>query len=217
MSGTHKRYLFLFTIILFFSMGALGGTAPPRTSVEVTLTALTHTYDGTQKDARCETIPAGVRTSLTYRSAGSGTDRVNAGNYWVTCSVTEPGKTGQANGQLTIMSAEQTIAFAPIDDKDAGDPPFDLVASASSGLPVGFTSNTPDVCSVAGITVSLLQAGSCTITANQDGNLNYLPAPKTGQCARQAPHLTHCMAEQKSGSAARERRWAGGSKAGRPS
>src|SRR6185503_2835528 len=124
----------------------------------------------------CETRPAGVATSITYKNAGSGTGRVDAGSYWATCTVTELGKSGTATGTLVIQQASQTIAFAAVGDQAAGTPPFPLVASASSGLPVSFTSSTPDVCSVAGIMVTLLRAGTCAITASQDGNLNYLPA-----------------------------------------
>lgn len=179
-SRFRKRFLFLLTLLFLFSLGA--SAAPPRaTQVQVTLTKLVHTYDGSQKSAECQTLPAGVATAITYKNAGSGTGRVDAGSYWTTCSVVEPGKSGAATGRLAIMAASQTIAFAPVADKRAGDPPFDLNASASSGLPVSFTSDTPNVCAVAGITVSLLGAGTCTITASQDGDLNHLPAPKAGQ------------------------------------
>src|SRR6185503_18791151 len=66
-------------------------------------------------------------------------------------------------------------------DKAVSDPPFSLAAPATSNLPVSFTSNTPDVCAVASSTVSLLSAGTCTITASQGGSLNYLPAPPVSQ------------------------------------
>lgn len=52
-----------------------------------------------------------------------------------------------------------------------------LSASASSGLPVSFHSDTPDVCSVAGKRVTTLERGTCTITATQAGNTHYAPAP----------------------------------------
>ncbi len=61
-------------------------------------------------------------------------------------------------------------------DKQLGDPPFALSASASSGLPVSFTSNTPGVCTVSGNTVTLIAIGTCSITATQDGNATINPA-----------------------------------------
>ena len=180
-SSRRKPFPFFFILILLGSIGASSANAARVTSVQVTLTKLTQTYDGTQKSAGCETKPANVATNFSYKDAGSGTGRINAGNYWVTCTVTELVKSGSATGTLVIKPASQTIAFAPIGDRTMGTPPFALVASATSGLPVSFTSITPDVCAVAGGTVSLLRTGSCSITASQEGNLNYLPAPKSGQ------------------------------------
>jgi len=53
-----------------------------------------------------------------------------------------------------------------------------LSATASSGLPVTFGSNTTAVCTVAGDTVSYIAAGTCTVTADQAGNAAYNPAPQ---------------------------------------
>jgi len=51
-----------------------------------------------------------------------------------------------------------------------------LVATASGGGPVTFSSSTPDVCSVNGDTLSLLKAGECSVTASQAGGNGYAPA-----------------------------------------
>jgi hypothetical protein len=51
-----------------------------------------------------------------------------------------------------------------------------LKATASSGGPVTFSSNTPDTCSVSGTTLSLLKAGECSVTASQAGANGYAPA-----------------------------------------
>ena len=51
-----------------------------------------------------------------------------------------------------------------------------LLASASSGLTVTFTSSPSTVCSVSGTTLTLVAAGSCTVTANQAGNSGYAAA-----------------------------------------
>jgi hypothetical protein len=50
----------------------------------------------------------------------------------------------------------QTITFNSIPDHFYGEPPFALTASASSGLPVTFSSLTLAVCTVSGSTVTLL-------------------------------------------------------------
>ncbi len=43
----------------------------------------------------------------------------------------------------------------------------------ASGLPVVFAATTASVCSVSGSTVTMLAAGTCSLTANQAGNANY--------------------------------------------
>jgi hypothetical protein len=50
-----------------------------------------------------------------------------------------------------------------------------LKATATSGAPVTFSSNTPDTCSVSGTTLSLLKAGECSVTASQAGANGYAP------------------------------------------
>jgi hypothetical protein len=70
----------------------------------------------------------------------------------------------------------QTITFDPPSQAKAGDG-VPLSASASSGLPVAFTSETPPVCTVSGSTVITTAAGACTVTASQDGSSDYAAAP----------------------------------------
>ena len=179
-SSQRKRFSFFLFLLLVCSIGASSANARV-TTVQVTLTKLTHTFDGTQKSAGCQTKPGGVATKITYQDVGSGTERLKAGSYGVTCTVTALGKSGSATGTLVIKPASQTIDFAPIGDQTLGTPPFALIANASSGLPVTFTSNTPDVCAVAGVMVSLVKAGACSITASQAGDHNHGPAPEVLQ------------------------------------
>ena len=51
-----------------------------------------------------------------------------------------------------------------------GDLPFTVSASASSGLPISFSSNTPLVCSVGGNVVTAIASGTCTLVAAQAGS-----------------------------------------------
>jgi hypothetical protein len=51
-----------------------------------------------------------------------------------------------------------------------------LVATASGGGAVTFSSNTPDTCSVSGDVLSLLKAGECSVTASQAGGNGYAAA-----------------------------------------
>ncbi|MDP2030721.1 MAG: S8 family serine peptidase [Thiobacillus sp.] len=75
----------------------------------------------------------------------------------------------------TLLQA-QTISFAPIDDMPVNSA-FSLSATASSGLSVSFSSQTPTVCTVAGNVVSLIASGICTLAANQSGGAGYAAAP----------------------------------------
>ncbi len=54
-------------------------------------------------------------------------------------------------------------------------------ATATSGLPVTFTSSTIPVCTVSGSTVTGVSQGTCTIAANQAGNAAYSAAPQVTQ------------------------------------
>ena len=51
-----------------------------------------------------------------------------------------------------------------------------LKATASSGGPVTYVSNTPTVCTVADATLSLLKGGECSVNANQAGGNGYAAA-----------------------------------------
>ena len=82
-----------------------------------------------------------------------------------------------AGGASSAVGAnEQTISFDPLPDATYGDPPITLTAVASSGLPVGYVVSPTDDCSVAGSELTLTGAGSCTVTASQAGDTDWLPA-----------------------------------------
>ena len=70
----------------------------------------------------------------------------------------------------------QDITFANPGTQDFGTTPT-LGASASSGLTVVFSSQTPGVCTITGGgTLAFVAAGSCTIDANQPGDTTWAPA-----------------------------------------
>ena len=75
----------------------------------------------------------------------------------------------------------QTINFAPLANQTLPGPPGPLVATATSGLPVSFFSNTPAICSVTGSTVQPLAPGQCSIVAFQNGDATFAPAPNVTQ------------------------------------
>jgi hypothetical protein len=76
---------------------------------------------------------------------------------------------------------QQTITFVTVSTVTLGIAPFALSATASSGLPVSFSSNSPNVCTVSGSTVTVLALGTCSVTASQAGNSSYAAAPSVTQ------------------------------------
>lgn len=84
-------------------------------------------------------------------------------------------------GLNLVVAVAQSITFNALGTKNQNDPDFTLVATASSGLPVTFSSQTPSVCTVNVNAVTLVSSGLCTIAANQAGNASYLAATQVTQ------------------------------------
>lgn len=81
---------------------------------------------------------------------------------------------------ITISKLDQTISFDTLPTRFNGDPPFKLVASASSGLPVAFAIvNGPARISEDILTIT--GTGSITVRATQAGNTIYNAAPLVEQ------------------------------------
>ncbi|MCF0207965.1 MAG: MBG-2 domain-containing protein, partial [Bacteroidaceae bacterium] len=81
---------------------------------------------------------------------------------------------------LTVNKATQSIAFAPFDPKQYGDPAITLNEVTDRNLTIKYTSNN-DVVSINGNIVTINKVGTTTITATQEGNKNYLPADPVSQ------------------------------------
>jgi hypothetical protein len=104
---------------------------------------------------------------------------LNAGTYSAAITVSNadvPAKT--VNVSFTVNKAGQTITGLSVPPKTVGDDPFDLSATATSGLELTYTSSNTDVATVSGSTVTIIGIGESTITANQAGNANYDAAPE---------------------------------------
>jgi len=85
---------------------------------------------------------------------------------------------------LTVNPAPQSITFDAIPIKAIGDPVFDLTATASSNLPVTYTSSNSKVATISGSTVNIVGKGNTTITASQQGNNIFDLAPTVEQILR---------------------------------
>jgi mono/diheme cytochrome c family protein len=81
---------------------------------------------------------------------------------------------------IVIQQASQSITFAATQPAQNFVPSgtFNLnpLGSASSGLPVTYTSTTEDVCTIESTVVTIANVGICTIAANQSGNEFYAAA-----------------------------------------
>jgi len=138
--------------------GAVGNTLA---LTGTTSSGLTVTYAGTP----------GICTA-----SGSTLSLVGAGTCTVTAS--QAGTSSYAAATAVALGFEvtqgiQTISWGQSLSGAVGGT-LSLAATASSGLGVSYVSGTTGICSVSGSTLSLLAAGTCSITASQGGDSNYL-------------------------------------------
>lgn len=79
---------------------------------------------------------------------------------------------------FSILQAGQNITFAALADAYVGDAPIALAATGgNSGNPVTFTAGPAATCSMSGSgSLTLSGPGTCTVTASQAGNANFLDA-----------------------------------------
>jgi hypothetical protein len=161
---------------LDYDPGHLARTfAIAKAPATLVLGGLAQTYDGTPRIVTVTTSPPGLAT-VTVKYDGAPTPPTGAGSYAIVASLSNPDyQAPDAIGTLVVAPAGQTITFDPLPARTYGDSPFGVTATASSGLPVGFAA--AGSCSVAGTTVTLTGAGSCTVTASQGGDANYEAAP----------------------------------------
>ncbi len=122
----------------------------------------------------CTVNSSGLVSVLTGGTCTVTADAAQIGNY---------ADSGTTNFTLTVQKASQTITFANPGSFRLDQGPITLAASASSGLPVTFGSNSTTVCTVNASTgvVTLLKVGTCSITASQSGNASYNAATSVTQ------------------------------------
>jgi hypothetical protein len=82
---------------------------------------------------------------------------------------------------LAVNKAAQTITFGALSSKTYGDSSFSLTGSASSGLSLSYSSSNTGVATVSGSVVTIVGAGSTTITASQSGNSSFNSATSVSQ------------------------------------
>lgn len=138
--------------ITFPAVDDHSATAAPITLNATATSGLPVAFTGTTPDV-C-TVDGDV---VTFTGAGTCTVRAQSGNdLWAVAT---------AERSFAVDAARHSVEFATIPDRPADAGPFDLTAATTSGLPVTFTSTTPNVCAVTGTAVTLRGVGTCTIRA----------------------------------------------------
>ena len=80
-----------------------------------------------------------------------------------------------------LVNISQTITFGALAAMTFGGSSFDLTATASSGLDVTYSSSDGSVATIAGNMVTIVGAGTTTITASQAGDDDYAVATVVAQ------------------------------------
>ena len=119
-------------------------------------------------------LPGGI-TLNTSSGVISGTP-TTAGSFSADIVASNGTASSPATFGFTIAQGSQTINFGLIPSMPVSDPPYTLTATASSGLPVSYSSSNPNVATVAGNVVTFVAPGSTVITATQAGDANYAAA-----------------------------------------
>jgi hypothetical protein len=155
-------------------------TSPGSATFTVTQ-AGTFTVVGTGNPAPTLSVSGPLPAGVTFTPATgvlAGTPALNTvGTYPLTFSATNASGTGTQSFVLTVQKASQSITFTPPPGQPFTTTPIALSATSTSGLTVVFSSATPAVCAVSGTSLTMVSAGTCTVLADQAGNLNYNPAP----------------------------------------
>ena len=86
----------------------------------------------------------------------------------------------KVNQSFSVTALAQTITFPAIAAQTVNTT-LALSATASSGLAVTFTTNTPTICTVTGDNVTFNATGVCTVYASQPGNNIYSAALIVGR------------------------------------
>jgi hypothetical protein len=166
----------------------------PASDVEwvVAATKASQTIDFPQPASPAEyntsfTVSPSASSGLTVGIQAAGGCTIDAGQVTMTSGAQDCTLTASQAGdenylpaddvawEVAAAKADQTIDFAQPPSSAREGTSFLVNPTADSGLPVSLTASGS--CTVAGYLVIMTQpAGVCTLTASQDGNMNYNPA-----------------------------------------
>lgn len=181
--------------------------APVVTATKGTTTTLGSTLstsDGTWNDKGDINPVTTYQWQICEDSSGNGcVDVIGAtGSTWVPTAaaegkyvrsiVTRTNVAGEAEQSSNIVGpmtkSPQQINFSAPTDRDYSPTSFTIAPTSvfpgttdGTGLTVEMSSLTPDVCTVTGIEVTTLKAGTCTLAADQPGDAQFDPATQVVQ------------------------------------
>jgi hypothetical protein len=183
--------IFIKQCLLLLGLGLIaacagGGARASIAKVDQTITVVVHapataTYDDAFSVVATSSsgLPVSFSSSGGCSSSGA-TFTMTSGTGSCLVKYDQPGDgtynaAPQVVETVVAQKADQEITFDFLDDGTYGDPDFDVGAFASSNLDVTFTASGN--CTVAGVTLHITGAGSCTLTASQPGDSNFNAAP----------------------------------------
>ena len=138
---------------------------------------LTSGYGGMANAVQSPLAPAASNAAVSVAITGLA---CGTPYHFRTVTANSAGSTSGSDAMFTTLACDQTIAFGAAPSIAVGGTGT-AKATATSGLPVNFTTMTLSICTIAGSTVTGVAAGTCTIAANQAGDASHNPAPQVTQ------------------------------------
>lgn len=154
-----------------------------KTSQTISLSVPNKSYGDIAFDLS-PTSTSGLTVSLTTTTAGicsiSGMTVTIAAAGTCVVVANQPGNSSyspasQISRNLIISKSDQTITFPDLPTKSYGAIAFEIPspASSSSSLTISYASTTSSICTINGLVTTILEVGTCTISASQSGDDNY--------------------------------------------
>jgi len=116
--------------------------------------------------------------------SGNTLTAVSAGTCVVTATKSQEGNYNEAtsnNVTITVARRAQIVTFTKPADRNFSSTAFTLAPSVDSGLTPVLSSQTANVCTVSGMSVTMVDSGTCTLVASSNATANYAAATDVTQ------------------------------------
>jgi hypothetical protein len=115
---------------------------------------------------------------------GNTVTAVAAGTCVITATKAQEGNYNEATSNIvtiTVARRAQIVTFTKPADRNFSTTAFTLAPSVDSGLTPVLTSQTANVCTVSGLSVTMRDSGNCTLVASSNSTTNYAAATDVTQ------------------------------------